>query len=332
MLKKLTAVTLFFIILIVALPYCFCLIFKFPENTDILSDSEASSGISASDIAAINSVDSYITETDTVENIDFEEYITGVVAAEMPAAFCDEALKAQAVAARSYIISKIQNGQTHENGAIVCNDPTHCKAYSTKEVLKEKWGDEYDKYYGKIEKCVSDTKDCVMIYNDEVINAVFHSTSSGKTENASDVWGQPTPYLISVASFGDELSPKFTSSVSMSIEEFKQSLKAAYPELEWQAGDMLIGEAKRSEAGSIISISIGNIILSGSELRQIFSLYSANINFDITDTTVTMNVLGNGHGVGMSQYGANYLASQGKSFIEILKSYYTGIEVVRLNR
>lgn len=330
MLKRLTGTILSALILTVIIPCCFCLIAKNSNPASEKTDQDTDNPIAQSNITSIDFVNSYITETGKVEKIDFEEYICGVVAAEMPAAFESEALKSQAVAARSYILSKIQSGSSHENGADVCNNPNHCKAYSSKEALLEKWGEDYDKYYGKIEKCVSATKDCVMIYDGKIINAVFHSTSSGQTENAADIWGKDLPYLVSVSSFGDELSPKFASSKTLSLDEFKLSLKNAYPNLEWQDGQLLIGDIQRSNAGSILSIAIGNITLSGSEFRNLFSLYSSNIQFDITDTHITMNVSGNGHGVGMSQYGANYLASQGKSFIEILKSYYTGVEVVRL--
>lgn len=334
MLKKLTAFLLFFTMLTIGIPCAFCFLFtnvksKTPSQIP-LDDSITEIVETWNEFNTPKTIKSFIVEKNEVCEINFEEYIKGVVAAEMPATFEDEALKAQAVAARSYILNKIQTDTKHENGADICNNPSHCKAYSSKEELQEKWGNDFDKFYEKISKCIDDTNNCVMIYDNKIVNALFHSTSSGRTENAKDIWGENVDYLVSVASFGDELSPRYKSSVTMSIEEFKQILKNNYPQISWPDGSQLIGEARRSEAGGIISMDIANITLSGNEIRNIFSLRSTNITFDITDCDVTLNVVGNGHGVGMSQYGANYLATQGKTYIEILKTYYSGVEVVKL--
>ncbi len=329
MIKKLLFICTAAVLITVFIP---CILFFFFSSVGIENQKKIDYDIPAHHVAAKEYVTSYLADKNEVKTFPFEEYITCVVAAEMPASFNEEALKAQAVAARSYIYNKIQTGMTHENGANVCTDVNHCKAYISKDDLKQKWGDDFNAYFEKISNCVKETENMVMIYDGEIIDALFHSTSSGKTENASDIWGKSIPYLVSVSSFGDELSPKFKSSVTVSIDEFKEKIKQAYPESEFDTSKPLIGEAERTNAGTILSIPIGNIILSGAELRKVFSLYSANIDFTVSDTEITMNVSGNGHGVGMSQYGANYLASQSKSFIEILKTYYTGVEVVKLKR
>lgn len=336
MFKNFITIISFFIAVLIIIP---CSFYFFSPKTDIFQIPQNSINNTISDtipvfndIPSVSTIKSYILEKDMVEDINFEEYVLGVVAAEMPASFENEALMAQAIAARSYILNKLNGAPSHDNGAIVCNDPSHCKAYLTNEQLKEKWGTDYDLYYNKIKNCTQATADCVMIYDGKVIDAVFHSTSSGKTENSVDVWGKPVPYLVSVASIGDELSPKFHSSVTMSISEFKSKLQSAYSTLKWDEGDQLLGSIDRSEAGGIINIKFGNTIISGTEFRKLFSLRSTNIDFNISDTEITMNVTGNGHGVGMSQYGANYLAKQGKNFVQILKTYYSGIEVVRLNK
>lgn len=311
--------------LIVLIPALFCLTVKTPLPEEVTKTNELS------EVSSTKKINSYIVEQNETINIGLEEYITGVVAAEMPASFEKEALKAQAVAARSYILSKISSGQKHDNGADVCTNPACCKAYITKEKMKEKWGEDFDAFYNKIKSSVDETANCVCLYDGKIINAVFHSTSSGKTENASDIWqGEQTPYLVSVASYGEELSPKFKSSSVVTTEQFKNVIKAAFPDTEWQENSPLVDNIKRSDAGSILSLTVGNQTLTGTDIRSLFNLRSANITFEITDSIVTMNVTGNGHGVGLSQYGANYLASQGKSFTEILKTYYTGIEVVRL--
>lgn len=325
MIKRLAFLFSFFFVLVVLIPALFCLAVKkpLPEEDNKINE--------ISDVTSTKIISSYIVEQNEVINIGLEEYITGVVAAEMPAAFEKEALKAQAVAARSYILSKTSSGQKHDNGADVCNNPSCCKAYITKEKMQEKWGEDFDVFYNKIKSSVDETKNCVCLYDGKIINAVFHSTSSGKTENASDIWnGQSTPYLVSVVSYGEELSPKFKSSSSVTTEQFKNVIKAAFPDAEWNENSPIVDNIKRSDAGSILSLTVGNQTLTGADIRSLFNLRSANISFDITDSLVTMNVTGNGHGVGLSQYGANYLASQGKGFVEILKTYYTGIDVVQL--
>lgn len=280
----------------------------------------------------VSTITAYVAAEDKVIEMDFTEYIKGVVAAEMPASFGDEALKAQAVAARSYILTRMQgyerDGTPPEHkGAMTCTDPTHCKAWISKETAYQRWGESADTYWQKISNNVEATCGIIMTYGGQPVNAVFHSTSSGQTENSKDVWGGDVPYLKSVASPGDALSPKYESSKQMSIEEFKKKIQSAYPEATWGDTDALIGNIVRSDAGGIITLELGGITIKATEFRTLFELSSTHIDFDIESDIITMNMKGNGHGVGMSQYGANYLASQGMGYEEILKTYYTGVEV-----
>ncbi len=280
----------------------------------------------------LDSITTYVAAEDAVQTLDFSEYLKGVVAAEMPASFHTEALRAQAVAARSYVLYR-RNGYLRDgipeahHGALACTDSAHCKAWKSPDELRNAWGADYEVHMQKIAAAVEDTAGIVLTYDGELVNAVFHSTSSGRTESAKDVWGGDVPYLVSVASYGDELSPRFSSKVSLSAEEYKQKLQSVYPEAQFADGDALVGEILRSAAGGIKEIQTGGVRLTGTQFRNLYGLCSTNIEFTQSANSITMTVTGNGHGVGLSQYGANYLANQGKTYEEILKTYYTGVSV-----
>ena len=165
-----------------------------------------------------------------------------------------------------------------------------------------------------------------MIYNNEPIKAVFHSTSNGRTQNASDVWEGDVPYLMSVESPGEELSPSYKSELVKSVDEFKKAFK----DYNVGFGKTLIGKINRSESGSVKTIEIGDKIFKGTEIRSIFGLRSASFDVKVSGEKITFYVTGNGHGVGMSQYGANFLASTGSKYKDILKKYYTGVEIINI--
>lgn len=275
----------------------------------------------------------YIKSEDRVEEMDKSQYLKEVVSAEMPAAFEEEALKAQAVAARSYLESrrnayKISGTPQEHKGAEICTDSTHCKAWISEKRRRESWGDEADENWGKISRAVEETAGEVITYNGEIISAVFHSTSSGKTENSKDVWGGERPYLVSVDSPGDAQSPKYKSEKEMTIEEFKQIAEQNIKGVDF--AKEFIGDILRSEAGGILTISIGGKMIKGTEFRKMYGLRSTNVQLIYDEEKVRFDVTGFGHGVGMSQYGANYLAAQGKKYNEILKTYYTGVEIVKM--
>ncbi len=276
----------------------------------------------------------YIKDEDRVCDMEVEQYIKEVTAAEMPADFYPEALKAQAVAARTYLANRVrvyQKSETPEEhkGAMICTDSTHCKAWTSETVKKEQWGKDADKNWKKISNAVDETKSLIITYDNQPISAVFHSTSSGFTENAKDVWGGDVKYLVSVKSEGDANSPKFNSEAEFSIDEFKSIAKENIDGINWNFG--LIGDIIRSQAGGIISIVVGGVSVKGSDFRFMYGLRSTNIEIEILENSVKMYVKGYGHGVGMSQYGANYLAEQGKTYDEILKTYYLGVEISEYN-
>ena len=273
----------------------------------------------------------YIKDEDRVAEMDMSQYLKEVTAAEMPAEFEVEALKAQATAARTYLVNRIRAGneeaKEQHKGADICTDPTHCKAWISEEKRRELWGAEKaDEYWNKISDAVESTAGVLITYNKEPISAVFHSTSSGFTENAEDVWGGSVPYLVSVESKGEEESPRYHSERTLSIDEFKSIAEQNIEGIDWSAG--LFGEIQRSEAGGIKTIVVGGVSVKGTDFRFMFDLRSTNIEITETADSVIMQVTGFGHGVGMSQYGANYLASEGMNYVDILKTYYTGVEVL----
>ena len=272
----------------------------------------------------------YVSEEDCVKDMDINEYLKCVVAAEMPADFEEEALKAQAVAARTYLYSHIAekdkgNIAESHNGAVICTDSTHCQAYISEDKRRESWGAGADENWNKISTAVDETTGQIMTYNDEIISAVFHSTSSGITESAVDVWGADVPYLQSVASAGDEESPKYHSELTLSEQEFKNIAEEKIDGVDWNNG--LVSNINRSNAGGIVTLDVGGVNIKGTEFRNIFSLRSTNVEISQENGDIKMSVKGFGHGVGMSQYGADYLARQGKTYKEILKTYYTGVEI-----
>lgn len=260
----------------------------------------------------------YVKADDRVEEMEIDKYLAGVVAAEMPADFEKEALKAQAVAARTYLyshISEAEKGNIAEshNGAVICTDSTHCQAW-TKDAQK------------KIRQAVKDTKNQIITYNGEPISAVFHSTSPGRTESAADVWGAEVPYLQGVDSPGDIHSPKYISEVQISTEDFKKVISENIGEINWD--NNLFGNIIRSQSGGIKTIDVGDHTIKGTELRRFLDLKSTNAELEEKEGNILIKVKGYGHGVGMSQYGANYFAREGMSYEEILKAYYTGVDII----
>ena len=248
----------------------------------------------------------------------------------MPASFPEEALRAQAVAARTYTLYKAEHpadGSAHPN-APVCTDPNHCKAFWDPALFHEKWEENTEIYTQKLREAVSDTDGLIVLYEDAPIQSVFHAASSGQTERAADVWGKDLPYLQSVQSPGEEESPRYYGRVEMTPDEFKTTFSSAYPEASFgKTPQGWFTNIKKSPSGGVISLTVGGVSIPGTRLRAMFGLQSANMTITATDTGIVIDTLGYGHGVGMSQYGARALALEGKSFTEILTHYYQGTTV-----
>ncbi len=275
----------------------------------------------------------YMTKYKKVISMPFEEYVKGVVAAEMPAAFESEALKAQAVAARTYALSRLKEfagtGCSQHKGADICTNPAHCQAYTEKEDMRKAWGKNTDYYWERVSDAVEGTKGMVAMYEDLLIDPVFHAISGGRTENSEDVWRSKIPYLRSVSSPYEQEASKFSSSKEFSKLEFIRILRNNISGLRlnpiaMQSGIKILSH---TAGGRVKAMKIGNKVISGQAFQGFMGLNSNNFTLRIDRNSVIINVKGYGHGAGMSQYGANGLAKHGYNYIGILKHYYYGIEV-----
>lgn len=255
------------------------------------------------------------------ENI--EEYIKGVVAAEMPASFPIEALKAQAVASRTYAIRAIDNADKDLQPSDIG------QAYITKEKMRENWGDNYDYCYNRVCDAVNSTAGEIMEYDGEPILAVFHSTSAGITETAGNIWNYDLPYLESADSPGDTYAPNFESIKVIKEDEIISLIKEKYSDFDCKK-DKLFDSIKilsRSDAGYITEINIGGKSFTGKQVREMLGLRSTNFTVAKNENGIAFTTKGFGHGAGMSQYGAKYMAEQGTDYKGILQHYYKNIVI-----
>lgn len=256
-------------------------------------------------------------EDGTVENMEIETYISGVVLAEMPADFEKEALKAQAVVARTYALKRYFGAEKHNQNA-VCTDPGCCQAYSDREDFLSSGGTQIA--LDNVFDAVTQTSGMVLTYQSQLIDATYFSCSGGKTEDALAVWGADVPYLQSVVSPGEENAAHYMDTVFFSLQEFSDCLQIDKVLL---VGDW-IGEITYTNGGGVASISICNQEYSGTQIRSLLGLRSTAFVMTAVGNTVTVTTKGFGHRVGMSQYGADAMAVSGSSYNEILAYYYQG--------
>lgn len=285
------------------------------------------------DYKKYNTVKVLHTKTNNIEEVNLDEYLYGVVSAEMPASFEKEALKAQSIVARTYTIYKIiHNGGKHE-GADICDNSNCCQAWISKENRLSKWEEiERESNWNKIVQAVNETKGKIITYNGEPINAFFHSNSGGKTETTMNVWGgNGYPYLQSVATAGEEEYSQYASEVKLSKQDFIDKVKEKHPEFVIDFGqENCIQILEYTDGNRVKTIRMGNLELSGVEVRTILGLRSANFKVEMEQESIKFEVVGYGHGVGMSQTGADSMAKQGNSYREIIQHFYTGVEIVKM--
>lgn len=259
-----------------------------------------------------------------------DEYLLGVVSSEMPATFELEALKAQAVVARTYTLYTIKNGKKHEN-ADICDDSNCCQAWISKEDRMARWEEGLrEENWNKIVKAVNETKGKMIVYEGEVIDAFFHSNSGGITESPKEVWGGTNyPYLQSVETAGEDAYSQYSSEVILSKEELKEKILEKHKDfnIDYNQEDC-IKILDYTEGQRVKTIKIGNLNLSGVEVRTMLGLRSANFNVEIDGDNIKFSVIGYGHGVGMSQTGADSMAKNGSNYEDIIKHFYTGVEIV----
>ena len=235
----------------------------------------------------------------------------------MPASFNMEALKAQAVVARTYALKTINTGK-------ILTDDVKTQTFKDNDELKKIWGSNYDTYFNKVKSAVLSTKGEYLTYNGTIIDAVYHSTSNGKTENAKNVWGNSVPYLISVDSMYDNLNPSYEKTTFVSYTDISNKLKLEVN------GDTTIKLVGVTEGDRVSYINILDRTFTGVEFRNILGLRSADFDIEKTDLGLNIITRGYGHGVGMSQYGANGMAKAGINYKEILKHYYYGIKIQKM--
>lgn len=267
----------------------------------------------------------YDKETDKVTVMKAEDYIFGVVAAEMPASYETEALKAQSVAAYTYACYKRNANKEKEYD--ITTDYTVDQSFKSLEKARADWGSKADEYVGKIKSAVESTIGEMLCVKDKPILAVYHAVSCGQTYNAKDVWGKEIPYLQAVPSEGDKLANNYISTASFTIDELKKKLSKAL-EIEETDGAVL-SDLKASNNGLVKTVMLFGKEVTGSDIRKALDLQSSNFKFEIKDDTYTFTVYGRGHGIGMSQNGANYMAKEGYSYKKILNHYYTGCELIK---
>lgn len=267
--------------------------------------------------------------TGEIHTVPAEDYVRGAVASEMPASFHPEALKAQAVAAHTYALYNHYLQQERPDpalrGADFSGDPSNMKVYATEERVREFYGPFADESWERICEAVDSVSHLVLEYDDQPIVAAYHAMSAGATENAENVWVGEAPYLAAADSEGDYLAPDYETEVAVSGESLKNVFAASYPGITF-TGDQedWIGDIQRSPSGYITSIRVGDTEMHGSDVRRVLNLRSHNFEVLPGQDGFLFIVYGHGHGVGLSQYGADFMGRQGASFEEILENYYTG--------
>lgn len=331
--KRIFLYTLIFILLCFAIPILFTkgnttqeVAEKVETNTEVVTEN-------VYDYKNYQKIKLLHSATGEIEEIDLDTYLYGVVSAEMPASFEKEALKAQAVVARTYTIYKVINIGVKHEGADICDDSTCCQAWISKEDRFAKWEEtSRESNWNKIVEAVNSTQGKIITYNNEPINAFFHSNSGGMTETTVNVWGGTGyPYLQAVATAGEEAYSQYHSEVTLSKQTFIDKIKEKHSEFEidFNAEDC-IKVLEYTDGNRVKTIKIGNIELSGVEVRTTLGLKSANFKITISGDNIKFEVIGYGHGVGMSQTGADSMAKSGSSYEDIIKHFYTGVEITDL--
>ena len=252
----------------------------------------------------------------SVINLNMTDYLIGVVSSEMPASFNLEALKAQSVLARTYALKAKQTGKK-------LTDTVSTQSYIDIDQMKNKWGNSFNTYYNKIKNAVENTNGEYLSYNGNYIEALYHSTNNGKTESSLDVFGNYYPYLISVSSEYDKNASSYLRTINMPLDTISNKLGLSLN------NDSVISILSYTDGGNIKEININGNNFSGKKVRELLNLRSADFDISISDNNANITTRGYGHGVGMSQYGANGMANAGYSYKNILSHYYPGTTLTK---
>ncbi len=314
--RKILVFSVFILALLVLLP-----LFALGETTPAVT-TNAPSEVAPLPLTQAKEFKVLLSETNTVTSLSVEDYLFGVLAGEMPALYEEEALKAQAVCA--YTFALWRQKENTDKDYDISDDYTTDQCYITPEAARKKWGSKADEYEQKIRSAIKTVENEALTYNGELILSVYHAVSGGSTEAAKNVWGKDYPYLQAVSSIGDKLATNYISVSSVTAAEIEKAFSVTLPTgLKGSFTDF-----SRTESGTVKSVKIGGKEFKGSEVREALGLKSSNFEVAIKDGVFNFTAYGYGHGVGMSQNGANYMAQQGSDYKEILKHYYTGCEIV----
>lgn len=267
-----------------------------------------------------------------VISMDFEEYVYRVTASEMPAGRDVEALKAQAVAARTYAVRRMQCGGCGRGGADICTDSGHCQAYHDADALRAGWGAKADEKEARVRSAVEKTRGLIIEYDGQPINALFHASSGGHTEDVENVYSEKLPYLRGVLSPGEERYSGYQSERIFTQTEFRKIAGDLGLELSGRDLDSQVRIEALTDAGQVSILRIGEGALTGRQARKAFGLRSQCFTVEFDEENIIFRVRGFGHGVGMSQNGADAMARAGYNFREIIEHYYTGVDIVSMSR
>lgn len=295
-------------------------------------ESEVQTDSDESEAAAVktdeDTISVFMTSSEKTETLAMRDYIIGAVGAEMPASYETEALKAQALAAVTFAeYSKQNGGDENLGGADISSDSSRHQGYMTTDEMKEKWGDAFESYYEKIASAVDAVLDEIITYDGEPIMAAYHAISTGQTESAKNMWGKDIPYLVSVESEGDPYSSRYRSEENFTAKELKDALKYTDGVSFDDDEENWITVNKTTDAGTVTDVTVCGRHMTGMEVRNLLGLRSPSFTVDYEDGSFRFTVHGYGHGVGMSQYGADYYARQGMTYREIIEHYYPGTEI-----
>lgn len=258
---------------------------------------------------------------DKIVELNLEDYVVGVLAGEMPISFEEEALKAQAVVARTYALKRILNNNSEYDVV----DTTKNQVYLDDEYLRDKWGKNYEKYIEKIKKVVNETSHEYIFFEDKIIDAMFFSTSVGMTENSEEIFPNELPYLRSVSSTWDEdVSPVFKENYKFTLKKFYELLGLKYN------SKLTITKTSVTSTGRVKEIKINGKTFTGKKIQQLLDLRSNYFSIAKVGDNVQIETKGYGHGVGMSQYGANGMAKEGYKYEDIIKHYYQDVEIKKI--
>ena len=274
---------------------------------------------------AEDTISVFMTADNETEVMDMRDYIIGSVSAEVPASYNEEAIKAQALAAVTFAEYRKKNaGEENISGADISDDSSKHQGYMSKAEMQEKWGDAFDVYYEKIADCVDEVLGKVITYDGEPIMAAYHAISSGKTESAKNMWGKDIEYLRSSDSSWDKDSTRYSSEVVLTAQELAKKVSSIENSDFSEDEENWIKIKSVSDSGTVLEAEICGVKMTGMEIRNLLSLRSPSFDVEYNDGEFVFSVSGYGHGVGMSQNGANCMAQNGKTYEEIIAHYYPG--------